>query len=167
MKSEFQFGLASEADACEILSLYHGNIGSPGCTWSLEYPCMENIAEDIGKSSLYCLRDKEHRIVAAAAAGEYDELDDDGIAWDAAMRHPCDLARIGVLPGLKGRGLGLLILENLIQDVKRRRFDGIRMLVSKTNPAALALYHKTGFSCCGEIYKYDIDFFCYERIIKS
>lgn len=166
MSVEYRFGLAAIGDADEILCLYHSLIGSPGCTWSQEYPCMENIEEDIGKASLYCLRDAENRIAAVASAGEYDELDHDGIAWDEAMLRPCDLARIGVLPALRRRGLGSMILSLVIEDTKKRGFDGMRMLVSKTNPVALALYDRAGFERCGEIFKYDIDFFCYQLVFR-
>ena len=44
------------------------------------------------------------------------------------------------------------------------------MLVSKTNPAALALYEKNGFERRGETFMYDIDFYCYQidfSIIKT
>ena len=50
----------------------------------------------------------------------------------------------------------------MIEAVKDRDFDGIRMLVSKTNPAALALYDKNGFEKCGETYMYGIHFYCYQ-----
>jgi ribosomal protein S18 acetylase RimI-like enzyme len=166
MSSEYQFGLAASGDADEILYLYHSLIGTSGCTWSLDYPCMANIVEDIGKASLYCLRDVANRIVAVAAAGEYNELDNDSIEWDAAMQHPCDLARIGVLPGLHHRGLGSLLLAHVMRDVQKRGFDGIRMLVSKTNSNALALYNKNGFSCCGEIFMYGINFYCFQLVFR-
>jgi ribosomal protein S18 acetylase RimI-like enzyme len=80
------------------------------------------------------------------------------------MERPCDLARIGVLPNMQKRGIGTAILKNVINAVKERGFDGIRMLVSKTNPAALAMYDKNGFSRCGETFMYGIDFYCYEMV---
>lgn len=167
MPSGYTFGLASSKDEDEILHLYHGLIGTPGCTWHLEYPSMDEIRSDMAKASLYCLRDGEGRIAAVAAAGEDDELEHDGIPWDVRMKHPCDLARIGVPSSHQRKGLGTWILACLIQDVQKRGFDGIRMLVSKTNPAALKLYDKMGFTCCGEIYKYGIDFFCYEMVFED
>jgi ribosomal protein S18 acetylase RimI-like enzyme len=36
------------------------------------------------------------------------------------------------------------------------------MLVSKTNNAALALYEKNGFERCGEVFRFGIDFYCYQ-----
>jgi ribosomal protein S18 acetylase RimI-like enzyme len=166
MAPEYVFGLASSKDADEILLLYHSLIGTPGCTWHMDYPAMENIRDDISAASLYCLRDESGRIVAVAAAGKSDELEHDHIPWDAHMKNPCDLARIGTLPTLQRKGLGTLLMMHILQDVQKRGFDSIRMLVSKTNPAALKLYDKMGFTCCGETYKYDIDFFCYELVLN-
>jgi ribosomal protein S18 acetylase RimI-like enzyme len=167
MNERFTFGLAADNDAGEILRLYRGIVGTPGCTWSSDYPCMENILSDIGKASLYCLRDEDGRIAAVAAAGEDDELEHDGIPWDAHMKRPCDLARIGVRPDCMRRGLGTLMLREIITDVPKRGFDGIRMLVSKTNPAALALYGKFEFQVCADIYKYGIDFYCYQLVLRD
>ncbi len=164
MFSEYSFGLASSGDEEEILRLYHGLIGTPGCTWHLEYPGMEDIRSDIAKSSLYCLRDEAGRIITVAAAGADDELEHDGIPWDARMKKPCDLARIGVPAEHQRKGLATLIMTRLMADVQKRGFDGIRMLVSRTNPPALNLYKKMGFTCCGEIYKYGVDFYCYEIV---
>lgn len=166
MTPEFVFCLASGKDADEILQLYHSLIGTPGCTWHMDYPAMENIRDDIAAASLYCLRDEHGSIVAVASAGKSDELEHDHIPWDNCMKNPCDLARVGTLPTLQRKGLGTLIMTHLLQDVQKRGFDGIRMLVSKTNPAALKLYGKTGFTCCGEILMYGVDFYCFELVFS-
>jgi ribosomal protein S18 acetylase RimI-like enzyme len=160
--NSYRFRMAENGDADVILRLYRSIVGTPGCTWNSEYPGMENILSDIGKASLYCLCDGEGRIIAAAAAGEEDELEHDGIPWDKRMKRPCDLARIGVRPDLQRQGLGKLVLSHVLKDAQRRGFDGMRMLVSKGNPAALALYENAGFRRCGEIFKYDMDFYCYQ-----
>ena len=38
------------------------------------------------------------------------------------------------------------------------------MIVSKNNPAALALYNKNGLEMCGETFMYDIDFYSYQML---
>jgi ribosomal protein S18 acetylase RimI-like enzyme len=58
--------------------------------------------------------------------------------------------------------IGTTILKHIIKTAEEKGFDGIRILVSKTNPAALALYDKNGFERCGEVFMYDIDFYCYQ-----
>ena len=55
-----------------------------------------------------------------------------------------------------------MILQHVIEVIKEDGFDGIRILVSKTNPAALALYEKNGFKKRGETVKFEMDWFCYQ-----
>ena len=155
---KYKFSLAKTADVSEILNLYHSLIGTPGCTWNLDYPNKEIVETDIEQESLYVLRNDNSRIVAVAAAGKSSELDE--LSWSPGK--PCDLARIGVLFEMQNQGIGTIILKNVKNEVKQRGFDGIRMLVSRSNHSALALYDKNGFHKCGETFMYGIDFFCYE-----
>lgn len=154
---KYKFLLADTDDIPEIVDIYHSLIGTPGCTWGLDYPNKETAESDIRNKSLYILKENE-RIIAVASAGAFDELGD--LKW--TPKNPCELARIGVMPTMQKQGIGTIILQNVIKAVKDRGFDGIRMLVSKTNPAALALYDKNGFEKCGEAFMFDIDFYCYE-----
>jgi len=153
----YNFLLANDSDLSEIMELYHSIIGTPGCTWSLDYPCEENVEADIKSKSLYILKNHD-KIVAVAAAGSFDELDH--LYW--RPKKPCELARIGVDPTMQKQGVGTIILQNVINTMKSKDFDGIRMLVSKTNSAALALYNKNGFEMCGETFMFGIDFYCYQ-----
>jgi ribosomal protein S18 acetylase RimI-like enzyme len=52
------------------------------------------------------------------------------------------------------------MFNKVINAVKERGFDGIRMLVIKNNISALALYDKNGFSGYGETNMYNIGFCC-------
>lgn len=112
--SNYEFQLANYDDIFEIITIYHSLIGTPGCTWNLDYPSKETAENDINNDWLYTLK-------------KYDK-----------------------------------ILKNTIRTAKEKGHDGIRMLVSKTNIAALALYDKNGFERCGEVFKFDIDFYCYQ-----
>lgn len=90
--------------------------------------------------------------------GEFNELGH--LQW--TLEKPCELARIGVSPELQKQGYGTIILKNIIETAKLKGFDGIRMLVSKTNFSALALYKKNNFEKVGETNMFDIDFYCYQ-----
>ena len=159
---KYCFRLADIDDISEIIDIYHKNIGTSGCTWNSDYPCLASAESDIANKSLYILKEND-KIIAVASAGSFDELGH--LPW--SLKNPCELARIGVIPEKHNRGIGTIILQNVIQAVKERGYDGIRMLVSKTNPAALALYNKNGFNQCGETYMYEIDFYCYQMIFTS
>ena len=156
--NNLEFKLAEKTELNEIINFYHSFIGTSGCTWHLDYPNEEIVRNDIDSQSLYTLRDKENTLVAVAAAGKSDEL----LELEWSLKKPCDLARIGVALALQGQGFGTIMLKQVINAVAERGFDGIRMLVNKNNPAALALYNKNGFRKCGETRMYDRDFFCYE-----
>lgn len=160
MKTDYVFRKANDNDKEAILALYHSMLGTEGCTWNENYPGMQEIDEDIENDSLYCLCNSSI-IIAAAFTGCSDELLT--LKWSENIRKPCDLARICVRRDMQRKGIGKLMLSLIFDDAKKRGFDGIRMLVSKQNVPALALYNKCGFACCGETEMYGIDFYCYER----
>lgn len=159
---KYNFSLAKHSDISEILDIYHSLIGTPGCTWDIDYPNREIVESDIDRESLYILKNYD-KIIAVAAAGINDELDH--LQW--SIKRPCDLARIGVLPMMQNQGIGTIMLQKVIQAVKEKEFDGIRILVSKSNPAALALYNKNNFIKCGETFMYGIDFYCCELYFNT
>ena len=156
---KYDFSLAASDDIPAIMAIYGSLIGTSGCTWGDDYPCMDNVVNDIASGSLYVIRDGD-TIISVAAAGFCDELED--FVW--SPKNPCDLARIGVVSDKQNRGIGSLMLQNVIAAVKLRGFDGIRMLVSKTNPHALAMYDKNGFTRLNEVVIFDIDFYRYEMV---
>ena len=151
------FSLAEYDDIPEIVGIYQSLIGTPGCTWDSEYPNRESAEYDLGNKSLYILK-KDDKIIAVATAADYGELGH--LPW--APEKPCELYRIGVVPTMQNQGVGTMILRNIIKTVEEKGFDGIRMIVSKTNPAALALYDKNGFERCGEVSMFDMDWYCYQ-----
>jgi len=156
----YTFGLANHDEIPEIVSIYHSLVGTPGCTWGLDYPNEETAEDDIKNNWLYTLKMND-KIIAVASAGKFDD-------WEHLMqwkpKNPCELARIGVNPAFQKQGIGTIILQYVIKEMKKQGFDGMRFIVSKTNPAALALYDKNGFERCGEAIIFDIDWFCYQMV---
>ena len=153
----YKFLQANSDDIPEIVSIYNGLIGTPGCTWSIDYPNKETAEYDIEKNSLYVLK-KNKKIIAVATVGNFNELID--LEWKP--KNPCELYRIGVMATKQNQGIGTILLQNILKTVKEQKYDGMRFLVSKTNFAALALYDKNGFERCGEVFMHDIDFYCYQ-----
>ena len=153
----YEFAFANYDDIPEIVNIYYSLIGTPGCTWEPDCPYSEWAEEDINNQRLYILK-KDTKIVAVASMGDYDELDD--LQW--SLKNPCELLRIGVLAPLRNQGIGTIILQHIIRTAKEKGYDGIRFIVSKTNPAALALYDKNGFEKCGEVFRFDRDWYCYQ-----
>ena len=158
----YTFSLADYNDIPEIVDIYHNLIGTPGCAWDLDYPSAETAKYDIDHQWLYILK-KDSKIIAVASLGDFDELTH--LQW--LPQKPCELARIGVTPSMQGKGVGSMILQHIIRVAKDNGYDGIRFLVSKSNPAALALYDKNGFERCGEVFMYEIYFYCYQMVFNA
>lgn len=147
----------------KIDEIYKSLIGHLGCAWNEYYPSKEDIISDIKNNGLYCMYNEDD-IIAAAFAGKDNELNHIS-CWDKQIKRPCELARVGVKKQFHSKGLATQIIEYIEKDIKKQGFDGIHFLVSKTNPSALALYNKLNYKCCGELNKYDIDWYCYEKKI--
>jgi len=156
---EYIFVLAKSEEIPEIVDIYNGLVGTPGCTWSFDYPNKETAEYDIKKDSLYVLK-KNKKIIAVATVGSFNELND--LEWKP--KNPCELHRIGVISTMLNQGIGTILLQNTIKTVKELKYDGMRFLVSKKNISALALYDKIGFERCGEVFMHDIDFYCYQIV---
>lgn len=160
---QYAFLTASAADADEVSALYQSLIGTPGCTWSVDYPTPDFVERDIRSGSLYILKDEQGRLIAAASAGPDNELED--FAWKP--QHPCELARVAVALPYQRQGVGSYLLRRVIADVEARGFDGIRMLVAVNNPHALALYDKHGFERMDIVHLYGFDFYQYQMVFKA
>ena len=139
------------------MSIYNSLIGTPGCTWDLDYPSRETAEYDINNGFLYVLKNGE-KIIAVASAGNFDELED--LRWK--LRNPCELARIGVMPTMQKQGIGSILLKYVIEAMADKGYDGMRFTACKNNLAALALYDKNGFEKCGEVFRFDRDNICYQ-----
>ena len=154
---KYDFSIAQSHDAQEVLALYHSLIGSEDCAWNTYYPDRAVVDSDIRSKSLYILKDGK-KIIAAAYAGPVDELAE--IEW--TPKNPCELARLGVAGNMHKKGIATILLEHIKDAVRALGFDGIVMMVSKENPPALSLYEKNGFVRCGEVFMFEMGFYCYE-----
>lgn len=154
---------ANKNEKYDILNIYKSLIGFPGCTWNEYYPTLEDVEDDLEKNSTYVICD-DKKIIGAASARRDEELDTIE-SYSKESKYPCDLARVGVSIKYQNMGIGKMLLEYIEKDVKKMGFDSIRFLVSKKKSRALALYNKCGFSPCGNTIRYDVDWYCYEKMI--
>ena len=158
------------ADIASVEKLWQSLVGTPGCMWDEEYPAASDARRDVEEGALYvlCLADENadkeetERIIGAMAAGDDDELWSLS-CWDRGIHRRCGCARLGIAADFQGRGLAETLFSYVEQDVIQRGFDGIGFLVSPYNPAALAVYHKMNYKKVGETWRYEQDFYCYEK----
>ena len=159
MIGDYDFLLAGQDEAGEILGIYQSLIGAPGCHWNQYYPDEEIVESDIERKALYAMKDGV-RIIAVVTVCDLNPLDKDmgHLTWE--LENPCSLERLAVVPEFHRQGIGAIVLKKVIDLAKENGFDGIVMLVGKTSYPALGLYNKYGFEKCGETHMYGNDYYC-------
>ena len=157
---EYEIVMATEADRDEILSLYKAQLGREGCAWSEDYPSNETIDFDLSRDALFVL--KVNGSIKAAISIDEDEAVDSLLCWDENLAPLGELARLAVLPEEQNKGFGRIMLKFGMDELKRRGFHGIHVLVNKNNIKAIRSYAVFGFRVAGECHMYEQDFLCYE-----
>lgn len=153
------------ADVPAVAALWRSLVGTEGCTWDEEYPGTEQAAGDAERGELYVLcqeEEGEEEIIGAMAAGEEDELWDYDF-WSMEIKRHCGCSRLGIASAYQGQGLAGFLFSEVEKDVVLRGYDGIGFLVSPANPKALSVYHKMNYVKVGECWRYDQDWYCYEK----
>jgi len=158
---EEEIVLAAEEDREGILALYGAQKGRPFCAWDEDYPSNETVDWDFSRDALFVL--KRNGKILAAVSIEEDEDADRLPCWNEALAPAGELARIAVAPEEQNRGLGRRMLQFGMEELKRRGYRGIRMLVNRNNEKAIRCYAVFGFRTAGECHMYDQDFLCYEN----
>ena len=158
---DYEIIKATGEDRAEILALYRAQLGREYCAWDEEYPDDETISYDLSRDALFVL--KMNGRIKAAVSIEEDEDVDRLDCWDAKLAHEGELARIAVLPEEQCKGLGRIMMQFGMDELKRRGYTGIHLLVNKNNVKAIRCYAVFGFRTVGECHMYEQDFLCYER----
>ena len=158
---EYEIVMAKEEDREEILALYRAQLGRDYCPWSEEYPSNESIDWDFSRDAMYVMK-ADSRIVAAVSLEEDEDVDALS-CWDESLEPMGELARVAVLPTEQNKGLGRIMLQFGMDELKRRGFKGIHILVNKYNTKAIRCYAVFGFRMAGECHMYEQDFLCYEK----
>lgn len=161
-----KFEIAVEDDINEIMSLYRGMIGTDGCTWSEDYPSPELLKKDIENQNEFCIRNNIGDIIAAIVIDEDDEVAKLPL-WNPNYKRVGELARLAVREDYQNRGIAVKLIRETALEIKKRGYDSIHFLVSKTNPRALASYRKINLNIAGEIQLFGVNWLCYEAFIDE
>lgn len=151
---------AAARDRSEVMALYRSMIGTPGCTWSADYPTEEFFDDDVARGSLFVAR--ENGAIVACISVDHDELVDGLPCWSAAPSACGELSRLCVRADCQNRGLAKHMMRYALEILKQRGFSGARYLVSPHNPHALAAYRAMNFTEAGKASLFGQDWLCYE-----
>jgi len=72
-----------------------------------------------------------------------------GSAGLLVIGETAQILTVGVLPAVRRRGIGELLVQALVAEAGRRRADEVLLEVRVDNPAARQLYQKLGFATIG------------------
>lgn len=161
-----EFMLATEQDMEAIMELYHEMIGREGCTWSEDYPNMELLQRDIKNQNEFCIKDSQGKVLAAIVIDEDEEVRKLTI-WNPDYKKTGELARLAVKQNYQNHGIAVRLIKETAAVMKKRGYDAIHFLVSKTNPPALASYKKLHLHIAGEINLFGVEWICYEGLIDD
>ena len=169
---QFVFGFYESSDAIyerevilklrnDKVDLYKLQVGREYCPWSEDYPSEETIDYDLSRDALFVM--KANGKIISAISIEKDEDVDALPCWGRDTEPAGELARLAVLPEEQNQGIGKIMLQFGMGELKRRGFRGIRFLVGKYNKKAISCYSGFGFQIVGKCHIYEQDFLCYEK----
>ena len=146
---------ATENEMEELLAFYRhvaDNMEESGLQqwhWG-KYPSEEILREDLENGYLYYLRE-EGSISAAVALMPGQEPEYEKLRWTCGLR-PGIFHRLAVHPSMQGAGLGGIVLDDVLQILRRAGCDCVRCDTSEKNHKAQRLYEKMGFRRCARMH---------------
>lgn len=156
------FKNATKDDVEEIIKLYQAAIGSPGCTWSMDYPNEAITMDDLNRNALFCLKNDSGEIIGAVSIDDDKEVERLS-CWTNNLQPVAELARLVVREDYQNRGIARQLLLDAMQELAGQGYKSVHFLVSKTNERALRSYAKLHFVNCGEVDLFGEHWWCYEK----
>jgi len=95
-----------------------------------------------------------HHGLSQAGFATVAEKDGEIVGYQISTRNSfgAHLARLAVLPGQQRRGLGYLLVQDLLNQTRNAGLSRLTVNTQNDNSASLALYQKIGFRLTGERY---------------
>ena len=145
----------------DIMSLYDDIRNNTYTLWDNNYPSEELVNYDIERNGLWGVFDK-NKLIAISFAGERCEDNEEDFTWKDSFKKRGTFARIGVSPTYQNKGIGTLLVNFILNNLKNEGFDGVRILVGTQNTNAIKLYSKFGFVNCGTTERYGHEYYLFE-----
>ena len=154
------FRLARPDEKNAVLALYQTVIGTPFCVWNDAYPGMWEIEHDLAADSLFVL-EEAGRLIGAASVAPENELEEQSV-WTPCEK-PGELARVVVRPEMQGRALSRLLVSSVLDEMKKRGFDNVRLSVEVNHLPAQKCYLRLGFTEVGQCTMWGHSYLLMER----
>lgn len=152
--------LAKKEDAEQILALYHSNLFGPA-DWDEHYPNKDTIEFDLKRDALFVMKDEKGEVLATISID-----DDDAVTfldvWDENLAPGGELARLCVREDVRNQGIAKEMMLHCFDELKRKGFKSVHILVRPEHIVALKSYSKLGFETVGKTYLFEKDFVCME-----
>ncbi len=155
---------AGSGDVKSIAELYESVKGAEGCSWDEEYPNLDIAREDQEAGALYCCKDADGRIIAAATVGCFEafgEID----CFPKDSERACEPCRLCVARDRQGSGLAHALVREIEDLARGMGCDIIRFLAAKHYDKVLKMYRELGFTEVGETDYYGERYICFIKRI--
>lgn len=153
--------LLTKNEINQIKNLYKQIKENSYTLWDDNYPSEELINLDIERNGLYGVFENGV-LIAISFVGERCEDGEEDFSWKDSFNKRGTFARIGVSPEYQNRGVGTFLVDFILEKLKTRGFDGVRILVGVNNINAIKLYSKFGFINCGTTKRYGHEYYLFE-----
>ena len=156
--------LLKREEADTVLKLYRSLLGTPYCVWTEEYPSEKEVEFDLSRDALFCMRDDTGNIAGVIS------IDDDPnveclTCWSETMVPSAEVSRVGVCREFQNQGIARKLLEGVMEELKKRGYKAVHLLVAKDNVKALRSYDKLNFENVGECELWGHMYWCYEKAL--
>lgn len=160
-----EFKNASKENTADILAIYRAAVGTPYCTWSLDYPKEAEIEFDLSRNALFCLFDGTR--IAGVVSLDLDENVEKLGCWSEDLQPSVELSRLGVHPDYQNRGIAGSLLQNAMKTAKELGNKSVHFLVAKSNIKAIRAYDKVPHRVVSECTLFGENWWCYEIALNG
>ena len=126
-----------------VMQMYNDARSFEGCAWDDDYPDEDILNDDFFSDRLYVLVLKNQIIGAISVL--FDENLEEFECWKIQSARSVEFARVVISKECVGQGYGTKMVSETLELLKRMEYDSVRILVSPSNPSAIAVYKKLGF----------------------
>lgn len=141
------FRKAAPADRAAVRALYESVKGGKYCVWNEYYPADLELDGDLAAGTLFLL-EEESSLLGAVSIVPENELD--GFDCWETPEGAREIGRLAICPARQGQGLSRLLLEGVLDELRRMGAAAVHLSAAKGNLPALARYRSLGFAFRGE-----------------